>query len=70
MSQPKPPNPYFKYSNMAFQMVAIIGLSVFGGQKLDAWFNNSLPIYTIVLSLLGIGFALYLVLKDLIFPKK
>ena len=51
---------------MAFQMGAIIALSVWGGNKLDERFNNKTPVFTIVLSLFGIGAALYLALKDLI----
>ena len=51
-------------------MAVIIGLSSFGGQKLDNYFNNKQPIFTIILSLLGIFFALYLVLKDFIRPKQ
>jgi ATP synthase protein I len=70
MEQPKQPNPFFKYSNLAIQMGLIIGLSAWGGQKLDAYYKNSQPVFTIVLSLAGIGIALYLVLKDFIKPKK
>lgn len=55
---------------MAIQMAAIIGLSAWGGNKLDSVYENKQPIYTIVLCLLGIGSALYLVLKDFIKPKK
>jgi F0F1-type ATP synthase assembly protein I len=63
------PNPFFKYGNLAIQMGLIIGLSVWGGQKLDGHYKNATPVFTIVLSLLGIGAALYLVIKDLIKPK-
>ena len=69
MSQHKRPNPFLKYGNMAFQMAGIIGLSVYGGQKLDKYFDNKTPVYTIVFSLLGIFVAMYLVLRDLINPK-
>jgi hypothetical protein len=69
-SPPKPPNDFLKYSNMGLQMAVIIGLGVWGGNKLDAHFQNPKPYLTIVLSLLSIFAALYLVLKDLIFPKK
>lgn len=51
-------------------MGVTIGLGAWGGQKLDQYYNNSTPVYTIVLSLLGIFAALYLVLKDFIKPKK
>lgn len=54
---------------MAIQMAAIIGLSAWGGQTLDERAQNQTPVYTIVLSLLGIFAALYLVLKDFIKPK-
>jgi hypothetical protein len=69
MSQQKQPNPLFKYGNMAIQMAAIIGLSVWGGKKLDERYQNKTPVFTIVLSLLGIFGALYVALKDLIHPK-
>ncbi len=55
---------------MALQMGVVIGLAAWGGKKLDAHYQNSKPIFTIVLSLIGIAAALYLVLKDFIKPKK
>ena len=70
MPQQKPPNLFFKYGNIALQMGAVIGLSTWGGVKLDAYYQNKTPVFTIVLSLLGIGAGLYLALKDLINPKK
>ena len=69
MEQQKQPNQFFKYSNLAIQMGLIIGLSSWGGSKLDEHYHNATPVFTIVLSLLGIGIAMYLVLKDLIRPK-
>jgi hypothetical protein len=69
MPQSKPPNLFFKYGNMAIQMALIIGLSTWGGQKLDEHYHNSTPVFTIVLSLLGIISSMYLALKDFIKPK-
>lgn len=69
MEQPKQPNLFFKYSNLAIQMGLIIGLSAWGGQKLDTYYQNKQPVLTIILSLLGIAIAMYLVLKDFIRPK-
>jgi len=66
----KQPNLLLKYSNLALQMGVIIGLSAWGGNKLDTYYKNSTPIFTIILSLLGIAAALYVVLKDFINPKK
>ena len=70
MPPQKQPNQLIKYSNLGFQMAVIIGLSVWGGDKLDLHYKNETPVFTIVLSLLGIGAALYIVLKDLIKPQK
>jgi hypothetical protein len=68
--QQKQPNLFFKYSSLAIQMGVIIALAVWGGNKLDKQYNNKTPVFTIVLSLLGIFAALYLVLKDLIRPPR
>ena len=65
----KQPDPYIKYSSMALQMIVVIGLGCWGGDKLDKMYNNTTPIFTIVLSLVSIFAAMYLVLKDLIKPK-
>ena len=65
-----PPNRYFRYTNLAFQMAVIIGLAVWGGQKLDNHYGNKTPWFTIVLSLTGIFASLYIVLKDLLKRQK
>lgn len=66
----KQPNALYKYSNLAIQMGLIIGVSAWGGIKLDSYFNTQEPYFTIGLSLLGIGIALYLVIKDVINDSK
>lgn len=66
----KPPNKglndFAKYSGMAFQMFAIIFITAWGGSKLDKMAGNKTPVFTIILSLLGVFAALYTVLKDFI----
>jgi F0F1-type ATP synthase assembly protein I len=52
------------------QMALIIGGGCYGGYKLDEYFKTVTPIFTIILSLLSIGLAMYVVLKDLIKPGK
>jgi F0F1-type ATP synthase assembly protein I len=49
-------------------MAVIIGAGCFGGYKLDARYNNTTPVFTIILSLLSIAIAIYIVLKDLSNP--
>lgn len=55
---------YAKYSSLAFQMVAIILIGVFGGIKLDRWLELRFPVFTVVLSLLATGLAVYYGIKD------
>lgn len=63
-------NAYAKYSGLAVQMAVIIGGGSYGGHKLDQHFNNTTPVYTIILSLVSIALSMYLVLKDFIKPNK
>ncbi len=55
---------YAKYSSLAFQMVAIILIGVFGGIKLDQWLATGFPVFTVVLSLLATALAVYYGIKD------
>lgn len=61
---------YAKYSSMAFQMIAIILVGVFGGMKLDKWLETRFPVFTVVLSFVAVMLALYYSLKDFIRLKK
>jgi len=51
---------------MAFQMFAIIFITTWGGNKLDKLAGNEKPVFTIILSLLGVIAAIYTVLRDFI----
>ena len=59
-------NDFAKYSGMAFQMFGIILLTTWGGIKLDKISGNETPVFTIILSLLGVFAAIYTVIKDFI----
>lgn len=63
-------NSYAKYSALGAQMALIIGGGCYGGYKLDEYYNNTTPVFTIILSLVSIGLAMYVVLKDFIKPDK
>jgi ATP synthase protein I len=60
---------FVRYSGMGFQMVAIILLFYWAGSKLDERSGNEKPIYTAILTLLGVFAGIYLVIKDFIFRK-
>jgi len=66
----KPLNTYAKYSGLGMQMALIIGGGCYGGYKLDEYFKMEKPVFTIILSLVSIGLAMYVVLKDFIKPQK
>ena len=59
-----PLNAYARFSAIGFQMIVIIGLGVFAGVKLDEKYPNKYKLFTLVLSLLAIGGALYSVIRQ------
>ncbi|MBL4559517.1 MAG: AtpZ/AtpI family protein [Labilibaculum sp.] len=54
-----------KYSGLAFQMIAIILLVLFGGIKMDEYLGNEFPLFTIIGAFGGVVLSLYFALKDL-----
>ena len=74
-NQPKPkPNrekrppleSYARYSSLAFQMFAIIGLGIFGRVKLDQSLKLKFPVFTVLLSIISVAAAIYTAVKDLL----
>jgi F0F1-type ATP synthase assembly protein I len=59
-------NDFGKYSGMAFQMIAIILVTTWGGIELDKLAKFHTPVFTIILSLLGVFAAIYTAVKDFI----
>ncbi|MEZ5071459.1 MAG: AtpZ/AtpI family protein [Bacteroidales bacterium] len=57
-------NQFVKYSGMGFQMLATILIFYWAGSKLDARSPNEKPVYTAILTVLGVFAGLYLILKD------
>jgi len=64
----KPSKYYLKYSGIAFQMIAVMVLSVLLGLFLDRKFQIQNQIFTLIFALLGvvlaIGFVIIQLLKD------
>lgn len=56
-------NSYARFSGMAFQMIAIIGLGTYGGIKLDDAYPNKFQAFTLIGSLGSIAIALYIVIR-------
>ena len=57
---------YGRYSSLAFQMIAIILVGVFGGIKLDQIVRWEFPIFTLVLTILAVFMSMYYAVKDII----
>ena len=62
-------NSFVRYSGMGFQMIAVILLFYWAGSKLDIRSGNEKPIFTAILTVLGVFAGLYIGLKDFIFRK-
>ncbi len=61
-----PVKSYARYTGIALQMVAIIVVMTLAGVKLDARRASDTPVFTLVLSLLGVFAAIYTAIKDFI----
>ncbi|MCF8379263.1 MAG: AtpZ/AtpI family protein [Bacteroidales bacterium] len=53
-------------TGMAFQMIAIILLSVWAGIKIDEKFQREKPLFLIFFAIFGVFIALYVALKDFV----
>lgn len=60
----KKTNVYLRFSSLGIQMGVIIALFTWLGTYLDKKQVNETPVWTIVLSLLGVAGSLYLVIKE------
>jgi len=54
---------------MGFQIVVIILLFYWAGSKLDERASSEKPVYTAILTVLGVFAGIYIVLKDFIGKK-
>jgi hypothetical protein len=59
-------NSYVKYSGIAIQMATIILIGTFGGKWIDSYLTFKFPIFTLILSILSVFFAVYYAIKDII----
>jgi ATP synthase protein I len=62
------PSPFLQYGGLGIQMLAVIMVGVYAGRWLDGQQNNTTPVWTLVLALVGIGASLYLLINGL--PKQ
>lgn len=65
-NQKKKLNAYAKYSSITIQMGVIIVGGTFLGLEIDSYLELKFPVFTLVLSLSSVAFAIYLAIKDII----
>lgn len=53
-----------KFSGIAFQMIAIIGIFTFAGYKIDEAAHHNVKWVTAALSLIGVFISLYIVIRS------
>ena len=56
---------YIKYSGMAIQMIAMIGIFSFIGYKADQYFGLEKPLITLAGLLFGTGGSIFLIIRQL-----
>jgi F0F1-type ATP synthase assembly protein I len=69
--EPSPPNrkpsqynSYLKYSGLAFQLLATIGVSGWIGYEIDQWYNLKYPVFMLILGFLGFSGIMYQVYRS------
>ena len=70
MGEPGKYNNTLKYVGLGTQMMALMGLGVWGGIKLDSLTNWKFPLFVITLPLLALGVSLWQLLRESNKPKK
>lgn len=63
-------NSYARYSSLAIQMFAIIGVGTYAGLKLDEKYPNKHQGYTITLSLISVLAAMFFVIRKILSNSK
>ena len=60
----RPMSSYAKFTGLAFQMIAVIGVFAFAGYKIDEAANHRIKWATAALSLAGVFISLYIVIRS------
>ena len=59
-------NDFAKFSGIGFQMLAIILIGAWGGNKLDERFGYENPTFLIICTLLAVVLSIYLAIRDIL----
>lgn len=62
-SKNKQSKDWFQYAGMASEMMAMLGIAVFAGYKLDAWLAWNIPVFLIFFPLMALAVFLWHLIK-------
>jgi hypothetical protein len=57
---------FIRYSNMAFEMLAIMGIGTLSGILIDDWLEWGFPVFTLVLMIVSVVGAIYYAIRKFI----
>jgi len=57
---------FIRYSNMAFEMIAIMGIGTWSGILIDDWLELGFPVFTLVLMIVSVVGAIYHAIRKFI----
>jgi F0F1-type ATP synthase assembly protein I len=63
--KPNQSNSYLKYSGLAVQLLGAIFVCGWVGSRIDHWLEMKIPIFMIVLGLVGFGGVIYQVYRSI-----
>lgn len=55
--------PWIRYTGLATEMMAMLGIATFAGYKLDQWLQWKLPVFLIIFPLLALALLLWRLIK-------
>ena len=65
-SKKKPPlSNYARYTSIGLQIIVVILIFLFAGHKIDGWTHQSFPIFTLILSIIGLAAAMWFMVREL-----
>ena len=59
-------NDFIRYSSLAFEMIAIMGIGTWSGILIDDWLELGFPVFTLVLMILSVVGAIYHAIRKFI----
>jgi hypothetical protein len=63
--KPNPYNSYLRYSGLAIQLLATIGICGWVGHKIDQWLDLRFPAFMLTLGLIGFAGIMYQVYRSI-----